>query len=37
MGEWIMPSELHDRIVAAAYKKRGYSGKEARRRRRSRT
>jgi LDH2 family malate/lactate/ureidoglycolate dehydrogenase len=29
MGEWIMPSELHDRIVAAAYKKRGYSGKEA--------
>src|SRR4029079_7058460 len=29
MGEWIMPSELHDRIVAAAYKKRGYTGKEA--------
>ena len=29
MGEWIMSSELHDRIVAAAYKKRGYSGKEA--------
>src|SRR5262247_1379924 len=29
MGEWIMPGELHDRIVAAAYKKRGYSGKEA--------
>ena len=29
MGEWIMPSELHDRIVAAAYKKRGYTGREA--------
>src|SRR6516225_4038532 len=29
MAEWIMPSELHDRIVAAAYKKRGYTGKEA--------
>src|SRR6185295_13251065 len=29
MGEWIMPAELHDRIVAAAYKKRGYTGKEA--------
>jgi L-2-hydroxycarboxylate dehydrogenase (NAD+) len=29
MGEWIMASALHDRIVAAAYKKRGYTGKEA--------
>jgi L-2-hydroxycarboxylate dehydrogenase (NAD+) len=29
MGEWIMPGELHDRIVAAAYKKRGYTGREA--------
>jgi len=29
MGEWIMPSEIHDRIIAAAYKKRGYTGKEA--------
>lgn len=29
MGEWIMPSELHDRIVASAYKKRGYTGREA--------
>jgi LDH2 family malate/lactate/ureidoglycolate dehydrogenase len=29
MGEWIMPGGLHDRIVAAAYKKRGYTGKEA--------
>src|SRR5215204_5472783 len=29
MGEWILSSVLHDRIVAAAYKKRGYSGKEA--------
>jgi len=29
MGEWIMPGEVHDRIVAAAYKKRGYTGKEA--------
>ena len=29
MGESIMPPGLHDRIVAAAYKKRGYTGKEA--------
>jgi LDH2 family malate/lactate/ureidoglycolate dehydrogenase len=29
MGEWIMPGEVHDRIVSAAYKKRGYTGKEA--------
>jgi len=29
MGEWIMPAEVHDRIVAAAYKRRGYTGREA--------
>src|SRR5205085_2331886 len=29
MGDWIMSSEMHDRIVSAAYKKRGYTGKEA--------
>jgi ureidoglycolate dehydrogenase (NAD+) len=29
MSEWIMPGELHDRIVASAYRKRGYGSKEA--------
>src|SRR5678815_4975636 len=29
MGDWILSGDLHDRIVAAAYKKRGYTGKEA--------
>src|SRR5882672_7450494 len=29
MGEWIMSGELHDRIVTAAYRRRGYAGKEA--------
>jgi L-2-hydroxycarboxylate dehydrogenase (NAD+) len=29
MTEWIVPAELHDRIVAAAYRKRGYTGREA--------
>jgi hypothetical protein len=29
--------ELHDRIVAAAYKKRGYTGRKQPRRRASRT
>jgi L-2-hydroxycarboxylate dehydrogenase (NAD+) len=29
MAEWILPFELHDRIVAAAYRKRGYASKEA--------
>ncbi len=29
MNEWILPGELHDRIVAAAYRKRGYTPKEA--------
>ena len=29
MTEWILPYELHDRIVGAVYKKRGYSTKEA--------
>ena len=30
MAEWILPHEAHDRIVAAVYKRRGYSTKEAR-------
>ena len=29
MPDWILPYDLHDRVVAAVYKKRGYSGKEA--------
>jgi LDH2 family malate/lactate/ureidoglycolate dehydrogenase len=29
MPDWILPHDVHDRIVAAVYKKRGYSGKEA--------
>ncbi len=29
MAEWIVPVELHDRIMAAAYRKRGYNAKEA--------
>jgi len=29
MGEWVMPAELHDRIVAGAYRRRGYTSKEA--------
>ena len=30
MAEWILPVELHDRIVAAAYRARGYTEEEAR-------
>ncbi len=29
MSEWIVPVELHGRIVAGAYRKRGYTSKEA--------
>ncbi len=29
MSEWVLPCELHDRIVTAAYRKRGYASKEA--------
>jgi len=29
MAEWIMPVELHDRIVAAAFRRRGYDAREA--------
>jgi LDH2 family malate/lactate/ureidoglycolate dehydrogenase len=29
MSEWVLPGELHDRIVAAAYRKRGFGSKEA--------
>jgi len=29
MAEWIIPAELHDRIVAAAFRKRGYNAREA--------
>ena len=30
MGEWVLAPELHDRIVVAAYRKRGYASREAR-------
>jgi L-2-hydroxycarboxylate dehydrogenase (NAD+) len=29
MGEWVIPAELHDHLVTAAYKRRGYAIKEA--------
>lgn len=29
MAEWIVPAELHDKVVAAAYRARGYEGREA--------
>jgi L-2-hydroxycarboxylate dehydrogenase (NAD+) len=29
MGDWVMPADVHDHIVAAAYKRRGYAIKEA--------
>ena len=29
MSEWVIPADIHDRIVATTYKKRGYAIKEA--------
>jgi L-2-hydroxycarboxylate dehydrogenase (NAD+) len=29
MSEWIIPAELHNRIVAAAFRRRGFNAKEA--------
>jgi L-2-hydroxycarboxylate dehydrogenase (NAD+) len=29
MAEWIVPAELHDAIVSAAYRRRGFNAKEA--------